>query len=378
MMRHMWCSYRLFLFSFSLLITIVESQPPPQVFVGYQDVDFTHELPRFVCEELDCTNMQTRATSMRIYYPTLSEEATKPDDEKDRYFKLCRRRRALGLGAPASEEEIRLHICDADVIRVTANPDVVPLPDMHEYPVILLSSGFGDVPLEYTTLTQEMVRKGFVVVALTHPGIDVVARVNGVEVHQRTDLSNYERILLETADARAAMDKINELNASNDSIFQGILSLAGGFGFMGHSLGGATAMLTAIKDDRIHAVADLDGLFYFGGSNFANKLRTPWLVAGSTFYWGLLYLFGSWAWTTSIPEGSVAFQVNDSGHYSFSDLCHSGALSEFECGTIPPTEMDELILKYVAAFFRLHLQKDEPSRDVLKKDNDAFSAHFYK
>ena len=134
-------------------------------------------------------------------------------------------------------------------------------------------------------------------------------------------------------------------------------------------------MLTSIQDERVQAVANLDGYFagkaYTGGRNLAKELNVPWMVMGSTLTWPGIYFAGYHAWTTNIPDGgSVAYAIPYAGHFSFSDLCRSdsfptGLEKWLLCFGADPDDMLLMLLEYTDAFFRLHLQGDDALPYVL-------------
>lgn len=377
---------------FYLLLTVttkilfVESTPPLPRSVGYTDVTFSYVLRMELSGNDDEKLNQTRATTMRIFYPTTQEEGTEPDDAKDRYFDIC-----SGGGSFGDKYDLAIRmICIGDVERVTATPDAPLSRESDLYNVLLFSSGKGNIPLQYTSLIQDVVRRGFIVVALSHPLVDLVARVNGEDVEENEELTTYQRLLLDSADARAAIDSLDALNTDTKGKFFDRLDFESGIGYMGHSLGGASAMLTAIDDNRVTAVIDMDGLFFFfsEGHNLADELSVPWMLMASPFNWHTqFYWAGLNAWQNTVPEGSVAFFLKKSGHLAFTDICHSQDLPwswldrlvlQLNCGSINPDEMDEVVLEYTVAFFRFHLQNDESSRQVLEEKNDLFGEHYYK
>lgn len=376
-------------------------------FVGYKDIYYSYPLSDEVCAKVNCQDggggggiPRDRATAMRIYYPTQQAEDPEPDNTKDRYFNICNttdidgtaNRRRLG-GVPDNSFAIRI-LCNSDLPRVTATPNAALSDNGNaQFKVILFSPGKGNVHFHYNSMLQKLVRNhGFVVVALSHPLVDFMVRVRNDkgELHdiaENAQLAVHKQLLLEAGDASAALDYLQGKHANEELPFDTSRLDLDWVGYLGHSLGGASAMLTSVQDSRVQAVANLDGLFAgpdYDGRNLARELSVPWMLMGSTFSWPFLFATGYQAWTTNIPAGgSVASRVKNAGHLSFSDICHSdlwpSATEKWPyCFGVNPDHMLFMVLRYTAAFFRLHLRGDDTATAILRSRSPLFGAHYYK
>jgi hypothetical protein len=145
------------------------------------------------------------------------------------------------------------------------------------FPVVLFSHGVGSTSFEYTSLIEELVSRGYVVVALEHTYTALaVAFPNGkiVPFHQETipsDLSPDERfkrmmasvgigISTGASDLIFVLDRLGQMNqaGSKQFLLSGRLDLEH-VGAMGHSGGADFATRACQLDERIKACVSLDG-----------------------------------------------------------------------------------------------------------------------
>lgn len=146
-----------------------------------------------------------------------------------------------------------------------------------QFPVVLFSHGNGGTAFEYTSLIEDLVSHGYVVVAIEHTYTAIaVAFPNGkiIPFHQDSspaDLSPEQRLRKMMAEAAAGInegaadirfvfDKLTELNNVNAQHFPlaGRLDL-NSVAAMGHSAGGAFTARACQLDGRFKACVDLDG-----------------------------------------------------------------------------------------------------------------------
>ena len=133
------------------------------------------------------------------------------------------------------------------------------------HPVILFEPGAAINPVFYSSLCEDLASHGYVVVGVAPTGwVAAVAFPGGRVVPRSRKLSGDgdwitgTALPLWTADLRFAIDEIGKLNRDRKSIFYGRLDM-GRCGAFGHSFGGAAAILAGLQDNRVRAVADLDG-----------------------------------------------------------------------------------------------------------------------
>jgi len=136
------------------------------------------------------------------------------------------------------------------------------------YPVILHSAGNGTNVEFYAALAGELASHGYIVVGLNHP-YDVaavalhdgrIARfVPGPPERETRHGWVTRRIVERTADVRFVLDQLEALNTGDDPVFGGRLDLTR-VGAMGHSLGGIAAAQACLRDSRLGACLNFDGL----------------------------------------------------------------------------------------------------------------------
>ena len=131
--------------------------------------------------------------------------------------------------------------------------------------MILFEPGYMINPAFYSSLCEDLASHGNVVAAIaptgwiagvTFPGGRVVARSRKL-----LDDAKWVRTMalpLWTGDFRFAIDKLGKLNRDRKSILYQHLDM-NRIGAFGQSFGGTAAILAGSRDDRIRAVADLDG-----------------------------------------------------------------------------------------------------------------------
>ena len=145
-----------------------------------------------------------------------------------------------------------------------------------QFPVVFFSHGNGGTSFESTSLIEDLVSHGYVVVAIEHTYTAIaVAFSNGKIVPQDTgpaDLTPEQRfqrmmagaalgIREGAADIRFVLDKLTELNSADTQHFllAGRLDL-NNVAAMGHSAGGAFVARACQLDERFKACVDLDGV----------------------------------------------------------------------------------------------------------------------
>lgn len=126
------------------------------------------------------------------------------------------------------------------------------------FPVVLFAPGLRLAAFDYRSILESVASHGYVVVALTLPtGTDYDAAA---------------------AHLRIVTDSLLVWSISKDDAL-GALCEIGSIGILGHSLGGAAALLAAHRDKRIRAAANLDG--DYGGGTSDAKPDQPLLYAVS-------------------------------------------------------------------------------------------------
>ncbi|HEV2353877.1 MAG TPA: hypothetical protein VGR89_06530, partial [Puia sp.] len=187
-----------------------------------------------------------------------------------------------------------------DRIRVHAVADARIADRRQAYPVLVFSTGFGNLPSDYTSLIEDIVSHGYVVLGITSTySAPVVRFPDGRVVHhsaaasfprgpsQAIQSAGNRMVKVWAADVRFAVDRLAQMDTDMNSRFHGRLDLSN-LGLFGQSFGGATAAEACSMDSRCKAVVDIDGNLCGNVQNEGVKqpflfilsdwtLRPPWL-----------------------------------------------------------------------------------------------------
>lgn len=145
--------------------------------------------------------------------------------------------------------------------------DLVPEPAV--FPILLFSPGNATIPALYTSFSEDLASHGYVVAVLGHPYDDLAALLSdGRAVGRATEpdggaeLLAYrrERVSVRVEDIEFVIRELTLLDqGAIESPFRGRLDL-GRIGALGHSIGGMTAAEACMRDARIKACANMDGV----------------------------------------------------------------------------------------------------------------------
>ncbi len=169
------------------------------------------------------------------------------------------------------------------------------------YPVILFSHGTNTPSFYYTSLIEDLVSHGFIVAAIDHTyegkgqsfpdglvtqnDADKKRPKSGTPGYEGLDAKFFrDRVNVRVEDVSFALNKLNNLNA-NDSLLAGTMDMKH-IGMFGHSIGGVTATQAALKDKRISAAINLDGLTYarpFYPDSAGHVLTQPFMFITKPF-----------------------------------------------------------------------------------------------
>ncbi len=291
-----------------------------------------------------------------------------------------------------------------DTFESHAVMDAPLVSSQESYPVILFSPGFGNLPLFYTSLLEDLASHGYIVVSMSHTystavtvfpdGRALTANELGsllVPTEDTTEveiLADSERILASwVGDARFVLDALPGIS---DADFDSKMDFTR-LGMFGHSFGGATSATTALDDERVLAGINMDGSMY--GDVLTTPLNKPFMVmlsgevavsdeelaaAGYTreqFEADLKQMAES---VVTVVEGAAPgyhVMLKDSAHNTYTTdflvLAQAlpGMLSASDIGTIDSARALEVISAYVVGFFDAHVKGeadfllDAPSAD---------------
>ncbi|HEX6480327.1 MAG TPA: hypothetical protein VF043_15925 [Ktedonobacteraceae bacterium] len=267
----------------------------------------------------------------------------------------------FGLQLVQSSDSIQAHSVDR-----------VPLAtDATRYPVLIFEPGLGNIPMQYTTLIEDLASHGYIVFAITPTySSDVVVFPNGRAV-EATSAGKLDKganpqaaadqlVTVWAKDVIFVMNQLDKLNGTPGGTFSGHLDLAR-LGVFGHSLGGATAAQVCHMDTRCKAGIDIDGSL--AGDVVQTGLDKPFMVVQhdmGTCSDADCHSFQRdiHAILRPVPHGaSYHIGVNNTKHFNFSDyaIYFSPLRALGLLGSIDGVRGLQITRAYVRAFFDTYL-----------------------
>ncbi|WP_296597418.1 hypothetical protein [Phenylobacterium sp.] len=201
--------------------------------------------------------------------------------------------------------------------------DGAPVSTAHpRWPVVIFSPGYGAPRAVYAGLLTDLASRGYVVIALDHPYESAVVQLADGKVvgpAPRADgggVRHMERqVVVRAADVAFVLDRLERGDGLGP--LSGRLDLSR-IAAIGHSFGGATAVLAASHDARILAAADIDGMLY--GDVRARNLRGPLLLLESEGTQAMTpYVRVTRGVMAEAPAGGWRYAIAGSNHLSFTD-----------------------------------------------------------
>ena len=141
----------------------------------------------------------------------------------------------------------------------------------NEYPIVIISHGWGGFRNLHTDLAEELASLGYIVVSIDHTYGSVATVFSDEDVaflnpdalpesDSTSEFLGYANTLVNTyaGDISLTLDELEKMNIGDvSSRFEGKLDLAN-IGLLGHSTGGGADVAVAINDDRIKALFGMD------------------------------------------------------------------------------------------------------------------------
>jgi predicted dienelactone hydrolase len=177
--------------------------------------------------------------------------------------------------------------------------DSVPIatPGRGKWPVVILSSGFGALPSDYTCIAEELASRGYVVAAPanTYSGLIVVFPDGHVAKEVETLPSDDRLAEIWADDIKTVVKQLAKLDKSPASLFYQKLELAR-LGVIGHSFGGVASAQYCIAESNCAAGIDMDGALW--GDAPKRGIQSPFLFLisdGTTAFWSSRNKKQDWA-----------------------------------------------------------------------------------
>lgn len=262
----------------------------------------------------------------------------------------------------------------ADSIRVHAVANAAISIAQTHYPVLIFEPGMGALPTDYTTLIEDIVSHGYVVVGITptysasvvvFPDGRTVKAVPAAQGESSTDskalAASFDQIIsIWSNDAIFVMNQLTTLNADSQSVFAGHLDLTR-IGLFGHSFGGATAAEVCHLDARCKAGIDLDGSPF--GEVIQQGLTKPFLFIHHDFsscsdQICTSFLLDARSILRPVPDGKkFMLAINGTKHANFADYAVMFSPLRFMgvLGSIDGQRGLQITGAYIRAFFDTYL-----------------------
>ncbi|WP_458127098.1 alpha/beta hydrolase family protein [Paenibacillus sp. Z3-2] len=172
--------------------------------------------------------------------------------------------------------------------------DAVPVAkDLQQYPVLILSHGYGMSGFSNTTFAEELASHGFIVVGVEHPHYNMLPSVlsegglaSGMVELGMADNWDLMKIAIDEVllkDIQFIIDELNTIQTEDPhGRLSGKLNL-NKIGMLGHSMGGALTAQVMRLEPRIKAGVNMDGFPY---GELIEGLQQPfmYMITGDTEY----------------------------------------------------------------------------------------------
>ncbi|MDJ0718850.1 MAG: hypothetical protein QNJ54_32255 [Prochloraceae cyanobacterium] len=266
-----------------------------------------------------------------------------------------------------------------------------------EYPVLIFSHGFGDLPELNTIKAEELASQGYVVVAINHTYDSTVNTFPDGRVIPQSSIFNQAKnqselielldrsVSIRAKDAQFVLNELEKIDAGNDprGLFKEKLNLDR-VGIYGYSLGGATAAKVLSIDPRFQAGINLDGGLI--GDVAEAKVSQPFMFLNNEVFGkgnspnAELRKFNQiqQSFVNNLQNKGYEVTILGTDHSNFNDLpfifsrlvnsgIELGNLNQLlnpnnnDFKPIDPQRGAQIINDYTTAFFDQHLKNQESS-----------------
>ncbi|KAM0425840.1 hypothetical protein ACHAPT_008778 [Fusarium lateritium] len=234
---------------------------------------------------------------------------------------------------------------------------------LNDAPILLFSPGYSIPRHYYNVLASAIASEGFIVITIDHPGdANMIIYPDGHAVYNNASIldsptwDEYPR----AADASFVIDQL-----SNATAVAELLPKRGSRPFptdrvamLGHSVGGASAVIAASRDPRIRGAINWDGTIF--GSPPPSGQSQPVEIMSQPVLFMSHEDYADPSWLASWPQlkgPKLAVYIASTTHYTFSDaptLFHAAGQSTAPfadvLGTIAPVEMVRILTAYTTAW----------------------------
>lgn len=325
--------------------------------VGVKTFEFTDPEPPF--------SNEPRFLRTEIWYPTTDEYGDGPYEVYD-----------LATDAPPELAEVfaTVHI---DGLQTRIVRDAPLRTADGPYPLVFFSHGAYGVRFQSTYLTEKLASHGYIVVAPDH--LENTTWDYLLEGYDPVNVlaSGGQRL----GDAAYLMDKLFEIAADPESMFQGMIATKR-VGYTGHSFGGFVSVSMAMRDDRLSVVVPMaPAANMAAASGNLGTFPVPFLMMGGEVDETLDFQQYMWQPYTNMPRPKAFLSFARGGHYTFTDMCSVDVVALAEelgwsdaedaltdgCGenNFDPATARGIITHYAVAMFNAHLRLSPASLDYI-------------
>lgn len=264
----------------------------------------------------------------------------------------------------------------------------------NDFPILILSHGYGWNAEEYTSIIEELVSQGYIVFGVEHSyenpmtvfkdetfytppslfkymnlsldfnRIDSLTKAFQTTTIDSIKLNQVKAIIDETPtftesmnrwsdDIIFLMDQLIKYNFDDTHFLYQRLDLDR-IGLLGHSWGGAVVAQTAAVDHRVDAVINLDGGQF--GELIDMTLDKPFLAMYADRDYNAFFTPNFFVYDQVAKGKFYQAIIKDTGHANFGDLSYWSNLNALtETGAIAPERMTHITNELILRFFDLYL-----------------------
>ncbi|MEM7551912.1 MAG: hypothetical protein AAF363_19680 [Bacteroidota bacterium] len=342
-----------------------------------------------------------RELDVKVWYPSNIKEG-----EEDSYIdKASREGFAIKYGLPSSSFNY------LDRVNTGVYRSVKPVEG--KFPVLIFSHGYHSKATGYYSILKEIVSHGYVIFNINHtyesPGttfpdgrsvyfhsgyarsietpeewgkiseaVESFGNMNFEERHPlvRKALNEYFVAEMEERWSQDIIEVIDQLEVWNKGgMLKGILDL-NSIGVFGHSRGGGSSGVAILKDDRIKAASNIDGVQW--GEIVDTIFQKPFLYISSDWPDGHQDL-SSHAYINKSTDFFYEAELTNSGHSNFMDIPYMILIPQLTgVGTIPKERATNITNELLLAFFNKHLKNLEVDVSNIEKTHEELGLEIFK
>ncbi|GAA4274698.1 alpha/beta hydrolase [Aquimarina gracilis] len=338
-----------------------------------------------------------RKLTVHVWYPS-DEELTKPERYMDNGY----------AEAFTKSKGIPSFIASHFDLTNTNTQKLLPITLKKQFPVIILSHGLLWNSKMYTSIVEEIVSNGYIVVGIDHSYEAFLTEYKGKQlpwsqsnidsmnigldfayIDKRMKLGLNEkneghrskaiRELIQylpyfesfdrwSNDISFVIDQLEVFNKNNNAFLYQKLNL-NQIGLLGHSWGGAAVVQNASVDNRVKAVINMDGAQW--GSVIDTTLQKPLMVLHADRNYQEFFTPNFYVYDHIAKNDYYLVTIGATGHANFGDLSYWTKIHSLtETGSIDPKRMSHITNNLIRNFFDKYLHgKSLKIRDAfLKKE----------